>query len=355
MHRGPVRRRGDRDARREPSLRALLGVLFATILLFVPTEGIALAKNKPGAALGGPGAETVDVGIWPTIVYNLDIGANSFYMAAYVWFTWDAGIDHDPSESAEFTNNVETWGLTKRKTYPEPILLPDGRRYQCLRIEGRFFHPFSLSRFPLEKHRLVVSIEDNTYPSNELVYRIDREHSGLDPSLEIPGWDIYDWKAELSERHLGSNLGDTSIGNESAAYSHVDFELDVERPAKFFYWKMLLPAFIVMLATWMGLLLHPEEQAARAAMVGTALLSAVFLQQSYTASLPESNHLVLMDRIYVVLYALLVVSLLHVVLQGMRTRRGANHDGAVRFDRISVAAQAIAFVATIWWLIRTTP
>ncbi len=39
---------------------------------------------------------------------------------------------------------------------------------------------------------------------------------------------------------------------------------------------------IVMLATWMGLLLHPEEQSARMAMVGTALLSAVFLQQSYT-------------------------------------------------------------------------
>ena len=115
---------------------------------------IALAKSKAKKSLGGPGPEIVDVGIWPTIIYNLDVGANSFYAAAYIWFTWTAGVDHDPSDSVEFTNNVESWGLTKRKTYPQPIVLADGRRYQSLRIEGRFFHPFSLSRFPLEKHRL---------------------------------------------------------------------------------------------------------------------------------------------------------------------------------------------------------
>ncbi len=341
------------QGRRRTSHRAPLGLALAALLLLLPSQGLALAKRTGANAPGGKAPEVVDVGIWPTIVYNLDVGANSYYVAAYIWFAWSASLDADPSETFEFTNNVESWGLSKRKTYPEPILLPDGRRYQCLRIEGRFFHPFSLSRFPLERHRLLLSLEDNTYPSTDLVYRFDRTQSGLDPSLEVPGWEIYDWKTEVSERRLGSSLGDTSLGGDVLSFSHVDFEIDVERPAKFFYWKMLLPASIVMLATWMGLLLHPEEQAARAAMVGTALLSAVFLQQSYTASLPETNRLVLMDRIYVVVYALLVVSLVHVVLQGMRTRRGSDHDRSVRGDRISVATQATIFLGAVWWLIRT--
>ncbi|MBU6282561.1 hypothetical protein KGQ64_09995 [bacterium] len=331
------------------------GILLAALLLPVPSGGVEPPRRRSPGRPGSDAPTIVDVGMWPTILYNLDVGANSFYLAAYVWFVWNGNLEHDPSETVEFTNNVESWGLTRRKTYPQPILLPDGRHYQCLRIEGRFFHAFSLSRFPLEKHRLVLSIEDNTYPSTELVYRFDREQSGLDPGLEIPGWEIYDWRAQVSERALGSNLGDTTIGTNLLSFSRVDFEIDVERPAKFFYWKMLLPASIVMLATWMGLLLHPEEQAARAAMVGTALLSAVFLQQSYTASLPETNRLVLMDRIYVVVYALLVVSLLHVVFQGARTRRGANHHATVRTDRISVACQAIAYLGSVWWLIRTAP
>ena len=347
------RPRPARVARPGHAARGGLGALVAAILLLLPSEGGALARNNRPRPFGA-GPLTVDVGLWPTIVYNLDVGANSYYLAGYLWFAWPAGSDFDPSESFEFTNNVESWGLTKRKTYPEPVVLEDGRRYQSLRIEGRFFHPFSLSRFPLERHRLLVSIEDDTYPASDVVYRIDRKNSGLDPALEIPGWEIYDWKTTLSERNLGSNLGDPGLGTDVSFFSHVDFEIDVERPAKFFYWKMLLPATIVMLATWMGLLLHPEEQAARVATVGTALLSAVFLQQSYTYSLPESNNLVLMDRIYVVVYALLVVSLLHVVLSGMRTRRGVSHDAAGRTDRITVAFESVAFVLAVWWLIRTT-
>ena len=341
--------------RRTPGVPGCLAAAIGCLLLLLPHEGAANAKRKPAAQPVGTSPRVVDVGIWPTIVYNLDIGANSFYLAAYVWFVWDADFDTDPSATVEFTNNVESWGLTRRKTYPEPILLPDGRRYQCIRIEGRFFHPFNLGRFPLEEHRLVLSIEDDTFPATDLVYRFDAKNSGLDPGLEIPGWEIYDRKATVSERLLGTNLGDPTIGGDVTFFSHVDFEIHVRRPAKFFYWKMLLPATIVMLATWMGLLLHPEEQAARAAMVGTALLSAVFLQQSYTQSLPETNHLVLMDRIYVLVYGLLVVSLVHVVLQGIRVKTGADHATVGRHDRTSVAIQALLFTIGLWWLIRTTP
>jgi hypothetical protein len=46
------------------------------------------------------------------------------------------------------------------------------------------------------------------------------------------------------------------------------------------------------------------------------LLSAVFLQQSYSSALPDVGYMVLMDKIYLLVYALIAAILLRVVLIG---------------------------------------
>lgn len=332
--------------------RLLVG---AAVALSLAAAAVASAKAQPpsreGTSAGAP--QVVDVGIWPLAIYDLDIAANTFYMAAYVWFTWSEGPDPDPSASAEFANNVESWGLTRVKTYPEPLRLADGRRYQCLRIEGRFFAPLDLSRFPLERYTLGLSIEDGTYPADRLVYRFDRQNSGLDPRVELPGWNLRGWDGTEAIRHYATTLGDPGIGAGGADFSTVLFRLAVDRPGSFFAWKMLLPAVIVLLATWSALLLHPTELSARVAMTGTALLTAVFLQQGYSSNLPSNGSLVLMDRIYALVYLLVIAALVQVVIQGaMRGRHERDaFQRALRIDRASVALQAIAFALGLWGIL----
>jgi len=311
-------------------------------------------KTPPPATAESTGPEVAEVGVWPTVIYNLDVHSNTFYMTAYVWFIWRGDID--PSETVEFTNNVESWGLTKARTYPKPITLPDGRRYQCLRIEGRFFQPFSLRRFPLEQHTLSLSIEDNTYSADKLVYRFERRHSGLDAGLEIPGWTVKSWKGTEGAHHYATNLGDETVGADSSDYATILFEVRVTRPVNYFLWKMLLPVVIILLACWTALLLHPTQLASRAAMTGTALLTTVFMQQGYTSNLPELNYLVLMDKIYVVVYLLIIVSLVQVVIQGALEKLHTKDDfrKAAIIDKASVVLQALSFVISIWVINVTT-
>jgi hypothetical protein len=317
--------------------------------------GIVANEKKspqPGPLPSGP--QMVEVGVWPTVIYNLDVHSNTYYMTAYVWFIWTGEID--PSETVEFTNNVESWGLTKARTYPKPITLPDGRRYQCLRIEGRFFQPFSLKRFPLEQHTLSLSIEDNTYSADKLVYRFDRRHSGLDAGLEIPGWTVKSSKGTEGTHHYATNLGDETVGADSSDYATIRFEVQVTRPVNYFLWKMLLPVVIILLACWTALLLHPSQLASRAAMTGTALLTTVFMQQGYTSNLPELNYLVLMDKIYVVVYLLIIISLVQVVIQGALEKVHTQDDfrKAARIDKVSVALQAVVFVISLLVINATT-
>lgn len=327
---------------------------FAAWVAMAAAGMAAPEKKTPPQKLAPSAPQVVEVGVWPTVIYNLDVHSNTYYMTAYVWFIWRGDID--PSETVEFTNNVESWGLTKARTYPKPITLPDGRRYQCLRIEGRFFQPFSLRRFPLEQHMLSLTIEDNTYSSDRLVYRFDQRHSGLDSGLVIPGWTLQSWKGTEGTHHYGTNLGDETVGADTSDYGTICFEVRVTRPVNYFLWKMLLPVVIILLACWTALLLHPSQLASRAAMTGTALLTTVFMQQGYTSNLPELNYLVLMDKIYVVVYLLIIVSLVQVVIQGALEKVHTKDDfrKAVLIDKVSVIVQAAAFAISLWVINATT-
>ncbi len=327
---------------------------FAAWVAMTAAGMAAPEKKTPPQKLSPSAPQVVEVGVWPTVIYNLDVHSNTYYMTAYVWFIWRGDID--PSETVEFTNNVESWGLTKARTYPKPITLPDGRRYQCLRIEGRFFQPFSLRRFPLEQHMLSLTIEDNTYSSDRLVYRFDQRHSGLDSSLVIPGWTLQSWKGTEGTHHYGTNLGDETVGADTSDYGTICFEVRVTRPVNYFLWKMLLPVVIILLACWTALLLHPSQLASRAAMTGTALLTTVFMQQGYTSNLPELNYLVLMDKIYVVVYLLIIVSLVQVVIQGALEKVHTKDDfrKAVLIDKVSVIVQAAVFAISLWVINATT-
>jgi len=322
--------------------------VLAFVLLWLGSSLLSAENRKiPTIVASPPTVEVVEVGVMPTVIYNLDVHSNTFYMTAYVWFIWKG--DLDPSETVEFTNNVESWGLTKTRTYPKPISFSDGRHYQCLRIEGRFFQPFSLKRFPLEHHTVSLVIEDNTYASDRILYRFDRKHSGLDEGLVIPGWSVTSWSGAEGVHHYATNLGDESVGADGSDYGTISFEVKVGRPVNFFLWKMLLPLLIILLACWTALLLHPSQLASRAAMTGTALLTTVFMQQGYTSSLPEVNYLVLMDKIYVVVYLLIIVSLIQVVIQGSLDKKHLLDDyrKALRIDKMSVAVQALFFIASV--------
>jgi hypothetical protein len=333
----------------------ILAIFLVGLEVTLDTSSGASTSSKQASGPSNDSApQVVEVGVWPTVIYNLDYDSDTYYVTAYVWFLWRGDID--PTMSVEFTNNVESWGLTKNKTYPKPIKLPDGRSYQSMRIEGRFFNSFNLKRFPLESHTLAIKIEDNTYAADKLVYRFDRRHSGLDSGLEVTGWSIASWTGAEGNHHYATNLGDETVGRDASDYSTINFVIRITRPLHFFLWKMLLPVLIILVACWTALLLHPSELSSRAAMTGTALLTTVFMQQGYTTKLPELNYLVLLDKVYVVVYILILISLAQVVIQGAMDKKHALYDysRAQFIDKVSVACQAVIFLIALWVINATT-
>lgn len=256
-------------------------------------------------------AQKVTVGVYAQNIYELNASSNTYYFDFYLWLRWKGDID--PIANLEFMNGVEDWGRTLEPAYEEPKKLRDGSLYQIIRVEGRFRESFEFSRYPLDVQQLGVTIENAVYPAEQLVYLADTQQSGYAKDLLIPGWQIKDYRIKSLLHQYTSNFGDLD-DQANSTYSTLRFEMRISRPLSFFTWKLLLPLFVVLFSSWGALLLYPVYVDSRIILPVTALLTIVFLQQSYSDALPSVGYLVLLDKIYALAYVLIIAGILEVII-----------------------------------------
>ncbi|BAQ60354.1 hypothetical protein GM3708_760 [Geminocystis sp. NIES-3708] len=295
-------------------------------------------------------AQQVETGIYIINLYDLNASSNTYYADFYVWFKWKGKIN--PIENLELSNGVEDWGTTLVPVYEQIQKLPDGSFYQALRIEGRFTQPLSFENYPLDREKLDILLENSVYTLEQLVYVADQKQSGYSDSLNLPGWKIEDFELLSLVRQYQTNFGDTRF-TDSTKNSILQYSLNISRPVSFFLWKLFLPLVIVIATGWGALLLNPENIDSRITLPVTALLTAVFLQQSYSASLPEVGYLVLLDKIYVITYILIFISIIEAIItaEWVKEDNPENYSRITQLDHLLLGFQIFTFGLTILVLI----
>jgi len=334
-------------------------IFFISLLFLVFSINIANASNiKVGSmtpAVKVPeGAQIVTIGFFPIAIYGLDASSNTFYMDTYLWLKWKGDIN--PAESMELVNAVDKSSLVKEVLLDEPSTLSDGSKYQIMRIEGHFFHSFLLNDFPLDSQNLGLLVEDSRHGFQQISYVVDHVSSGIGDQLYIPGWHIKSWDATSLTHDYGTTFGESDTQSAGGSiYSAVRFEINISRPSSYFFWKLLLPLVIVISASWVGLMLDYTLVEARTGMPATALLTTVFLQQGYSDNLPQVGYLVLMDKIYVIAYILIVVSLIRAISTAYSDTDPSCASKIKNHDRIILSTQVLIFVGYIAWVVAQVP
>lgn len=269
-------------------------------------------------------------------LYNLDMEEHSFYADFYIWFRWKGKID---PTSFEFVNLIEKWSKTSEVSGDgRDSVLKDGSHYRIFRVEGRFFHAFSLNHFPLDRHELSIQVESPEYSADSLVYVSDTSGAVISPMLRIIGWDVQPARLESTVHTYTSKFGNAYLPNQR--YSHLRFVLPLVRPFNYFLLKMFLPLFVVMLVSVGALLLHPSYIDARSSLPIGGLLTSVFLQQVYSSALPDTSSMVLMDKIYLLAYAMISLILLQVIRAGNWVLKVSEHEE----DRLLRRERRLAFL-----------
>ncbi|HRI58549.1 MAG TPA: hypothetical protein PK228_02465, partial [Saprospiraceae bacterium] len=143
----------------------------------------------------------------------------------------------------------------------------------------------------------------------------------------------------------GTNFGNPE--ENAQRYSNLTYSITLARPVSYFILKMLLPLAIVMLVSFGALILHPSHIDTRSSLPIGGLLTAVFLQQSYSDALPDTGYMVLMDKIYLLSYFLISLVLLQVIRAGNDQMRGKPEHLIIRRERRQAKLYLAIFVAGI--------
>ncbi|MBN8683390.1 MAG: hypothetical protein J0L99_12135 [Chitinophagales bacterium] len=299
------------------NIRLTLVVLLASLFTLLPR------------AVAAP-PEEVKTGVYLMNLYDLNMDEHSFYADFYIWFKWKG--KKDPTK-IEFVNAIEKWSMEEATFDGDstPVKLKDGYKYKIFRIEARFFHSFALNNFPLDKHVLDIQIENPEYPADSLIYVPDSNAAEIRRNLVLVGWEQKGCNVETRVHDYESNFGNAQ--ENAQRYSNLSFTVALQRPFNYFLLKMLLPLFLVMLVSIGALLLHPTHIDTRSSLPIGGLLTAVFLQQSYSGALPDTGYMVLMDKVYLLGYTVISLVLLQVIRAGNALAAEADLKRVIRRER----------------------
>jgi hypothetical protein len=109
----------------------------------------------------------------------------------------------------------------------------------------------------------------------------------------------------------------------------------------------------ICIRCWRSLWLNPGYVESRVTIPVIALLTIVFLQQSYSHALPEIGYLVLLDKIYALSYLLVITAIMEAIITADWVKNGKPeaYERARRIDRPFLIAQFLILILGVGVLI----
>jgi len=270
----------------------------------------------------------LQVGVYATSTYDLDLSIPSFSSNGYVWLRWDQPLQ-DILEASDAGIDARINLLNGLVSDADPVLHPfsdsperlaDGSYYQLFGYIGRFYidrasfrhYPFTTVSLPLV---LEVDDVDGGLDYVNLRMEPDIQNSGMGLYAGIIGWLNRGWSIAEYRHHYATNFG---LGGPESDYSQVVFDISYGTSAWAAFWRLLLPLAVLMAMVLLVFKVRPDEQDARASIPVTVLLTLVFLQQTYRDNLPDLPFLTYLDQVYVVAYVVTLVAFILVIWIGRR-------------------------------------
>ncbi|MGK2923052.1 MAG: hypothetical protein ACSLE4_09755, partial [Methyloceanibacter sp.] len=264
-----------------------------------------------------PKPEQVIVGAYINDIQQLDFKTNNYVIDLYVWFRWTSP-DIDPSKSMEFMNRYASDDNRRDELIDTPEKMPDGSFYSILRYQGLFATKFPLEAYPFDTQVLKVVMEDTLAGESEQLYVPDGERPVIiDPVITLPGFKVGKPTMRVTTNTYPTNFGDLSV-EEADPYSRIVISVPVTRPAVAMSLKTFVPILLIVVCASLVYFVRPRYVEGRIGLGITALLTLVALQLTATASLPDVDYLMMLDKIFLLAYPFIIIALARVVATSWR-------------------------------------
>ncbi|PSB36176.1 hypothetical protein [Aphanothece minutissima] len=351
----------------------LIGVLVAVRTLApdrgpMPRELVQeeTIRVDPRTELARGSGYAVTLGSYIENLHSLSLRQRMFNAEGFYWLEWPKEVQEllekqgiTALQLVELTNQVNSSSAQIQADTPTPVARPGDRFYQLFRYSASFYIPVvDLKRSPFERLILPILFEvvpDAFARQNKnvvLVHDGDSKSSQIGAYATINGYDIEDVRFVSSSHSYGTDWG---MGQGDLDYSRLAAEVVMRSDLFSSFVTWILPLLIVMLIVLLAPSLVGELGDVRLAIPSTALLTLIFLQQSYKAELPSLSYLTFLDCLYAYSYIVSLV-LFVLFLWGTNVYSEASEQertGALRrinrMDRVFQLTACAGFVLIAIW------
>ena len=277
------------------------------------------AGPDPATTPNPDGATLVGTGIFVTQLRAVDAVRETYSFRGHVRATWcDPRLAYDPDEAGTLervyigaaelrqreliwwpsgfpVNRAGSFEITERVVR----VVPDGTVHNDLNVSVQVHADLDLRRFPFDHQRLELVIESARWQIDDLVFVADQTNTGFPQDFTMQEWELVGVSSRVEE--VTSTRG-------ARPFSRFVFEIDVERQAGFYLWKVMLPILIIVAISWSVFWMTDERLAGRSRITASGVLTVVAYQFVIADGLPRIAYLTVLDKMMLVSFALLAVT-----------------------------------------------
>ena len=198
----------------------------------------------------------------------------------------------------------------------------DGRIVIVARINVDLRADLDYRDFPFDSQVLPVHLESFAWNKNVLTIRPIDGQTGFDPSFTLPEWTVTGVHAKATE---------IKRTRTPEPFSRVTFEIELDRKAGFYVWKIFLPLFVIVSISWTTFWLNNEMLGRRLGVSVTGILTVIAYQFIVAGIIPRVSYLTALDK--VALLSMLTIAATLVVSIVVDRVKGRNEVAAVRIDK----------------------
>lgn len=260
------------------------------------------------------GEVVIGVGMLVNNLYNFEASHKTFDADGWVWLKWSSEVDQamkkhgiKPQDLFYFFNQVNVYDSSLVPADPDPERAPDGDYYAKFQFSGHFFaNELNFRKFPFQTLIFPMALElrpgKRLGIDRPLAMRIDYENSGLGAYIDLGGYITKGFSLARYTHVYESSLGDPGFGKEPRQVAQARMEISYQKIPIATVLKIILPLFAVMSLTLLSPSISATGWDIRVGIPPTALLSLIFLQQTYQNWIPELPYITFLDAVYNVCY-----------------------------------------------------
>jgi len=256
----------------------------------------------------------IEVGLLIDNVYAFEADKKTFDADGWIWLKWSQALHRkmlqvgaSPDELFQFFNQVDDWDATLTPGSAAPIPMADGRLYQKFRFSGHFYVnelDFRLYPFQTLKLPLVVELTNEKLKGEgpALGVTLDKVHSGLGDYVDLGGYQTrgHEFRACLHE--YKTSFGEPAATSGPRRLPQARMEIAYQKAPTAMWLKVLLPLITVMVLALFAPDISASGWDVRLGIPPMAILTLMFLQQTYQTWMPELPYITFLDTVYNLCY-----------------------------------------------------